>query len=163
MFGCSYDAVTQCVITGIFTLLGALVGAVVVCKMADRSRRKTATCVAKAIMKAMNAEIAIGISVLEAYINGEQGKGFMPTKCWESYTLSTDLLEAILRKTQGTRSKASFQPADFLVHLKNYYSNICGNVNTSISANLSPSSAHVALLQSAKDVLAMVDDILAIL
>ena len=161
--------VAQCVITGAFTIIAAVTSARLTCKFANQSRLKTATCVAKAIMKAMSAEISVGISVLKAYINGEYEKRVrdekivMPTKCWESYTLSTDLLEAILRKTEGKRSKLAFQPEDFLVHLKNYYSYICGNVNAAIGKNLEASKEHGELLQSAKNVLTMVDEIVAFL
>ena len=149
-----------CIITITATIISAVLSAFATCWLTDRSRRKTAKYVAKAIMKSMREEIKDGISILGKYIQSQKAVGFMPTKCWEAYPLTMDLIEIILRETKGKTPKNNmgFSPEDFLMHLKNYYAYICGTVNQCINAQtvLSPSSS-VNLLQPAQKVLDMVD------
>ena len=149
-------------ITGICTVCAAIGASLLNDWLFTNREKKVARSVAKAIMYSLYAEIKIGIDVLSNYIATPKPMGLMPTKGWDTYwpKFTTGMIYAVVNSTKGKKSTAGFPPYEFLTHLKNYYSYICGNVNEAIGKNAAlPPTANNQYLQPAKQVLLMVDEI----
>lgn len=98
-----------------------------------RTRRRMYRRVAIAYLKAYLAEVKVGLAVLESFIKGDSSSS-MPTKCWEAYRLSEDVMNVILISSAGKPVIKGFPPENLLSDLKNYYSYVCENVNSRIKS-----------------------------
>lgn len=122
---------------------GAALGAAVATSFLNdacnrRTRQGMHRRVAIAYINAYLAEAKVGLAVLESFINGNSNNGNsgspMPTKCWEAYRLSEDIMDVILLASAGKSVTKGFKPENLLSDLKNYYSYVCGNVNSYIGS-----------------------------
>lgn len=96
-----------------------------------RTRQRMYRRVAIAYIKAYLEEAKVGLKTLDSFINGNLIAP-MPTKCWDAYQLSENLMDVILLSSTGKPVTKGFPPENLLSDLKNYYSYVCTNVNTHI-------------------------------
>ena len=160
----SCNDVWVCIITGICTLCAAISASILNDWLRSRSEKRKSQSAAKAILHSLGDEIGVGVEVLKGYIATSKSVGRMPTKSWETYwpKFTIGMIDVVLKCTEGKQHDSSGFPAhEFLTHLKNYYSYICGNVNTAIANGSSlPTNATAVYLQPSQDVLKMVSSIL---
>lgn len=142
------------------SVAAAFGGAVLGWWLCHWSQRKAADVVAKAIMEMFRDEIAVGIDILEEYINAGKRKGFMPNESFGTHTLSSDVIAAVIGKTRRIKRASGFPPNEFLKHLSNYYLHICTNVNNLNADKAPPQEAESEFLNPARGVLSMVETII---
>lgn len=148
-----------CLISAVAALMASILTAVSTSFLNDacnrRTRQRMYRRVAIAYINAYLAEVKVGRAVLESFIKGSPISP-MPTRCWEVYRLSEDVMDVILLASAGKPVMKGFPPENLLSDLKNYYSYVCGNVNSHVeSRNALSSTDAITYRDATKDIVDM--------
>jgi len=120
--------------------IGALIGGVVTFLVTWESKKKemkakhkermyVALTSAIAYFDAYIGDVNQGLETITGKLAGGLSYAVMPSASWKTYELPTDVVAAILESINGFKDTGELQAKEFMRHTKNYFVNICTNVD----------------------------------